>query len=419
MQLRPYQAEISSRSVLLLKQYNIAYLALEVRVGKTITAFDAAQKYGAASVLFVTKLKAISSIEKDYKEFQPSFKLTTINFESLHSIELGAHDLVIIDESHSCGQYPIPAERTKLLKQICKDKPIIYLSGTPSPESYSQLYHQFWVSSFSPFAEYKSFYKWALDYVNKKVKYLYNRQINDYTDAKKDLIDAKCAHLFISYTQEEAGFEQPVKEEVLYVQMQKTTYGLADKLRRKRIHIGAGGEEILGDTEVKLMNKLHQIFSGTVLAEDGNAVCFDHTKAKFIRDHFKGKKIAVFYKYKAEEMMLRCYLPNVVTDPMVFNESEDATFISQIQSGREGINLSTADCIVAMNLDFSAVSYFQMRARMQSKERTKEALLFWIFSEGGIEGKIYEAVSNKKDFTLSYFRKLNGLSHYKPTNSAI
>lgn len=405
MELRPYQQDLSSKAAALLREHHIAYLCMEVRTGKTITAFAAAVEYGAATVLFVTKLKAISSIEKDYKEFQPPFVLTTINFESLHSIEFNTHELIIIDEAHSIGQYPIPAERTKLLKKICAGRPVIYLSGTPSPESYSQLYHQFWVSSFSPFAEYKSFYKWANDYVNKKVKYLYNRQINDYSDAKKDLIDQDCKHLFLSYTQEEAGFEQPVKEEILYVQMMKTTYALADKLRRKRIHIGNGGEEILADTEIKLMGKLHQCYSGTVLAEDGNAICFDHTKAKFIRDHFKGKKIAVFYKYKAEEMMLRCYLSNVVTDPMVFNESEDATFISQIQSGREGINLATADCIVAMNLDFSAVSYFQMRARMQSRERTKEALLYWVFSEGGIEGKIYEAVMGKRDYTLNYFKR--------------
>lgn len=405
MELRHYQQDLSTSACNLLKTHRIAYLAMAVRTGKTITAFAAADKYGAASVLFVTKLKAISSIESDYKEFQPSFRLMVINFESLHSIEFTNYDLVIIDEAHSIGQYPIPAERTKLLRTICKDKPIIYLSGTPSPESYSQLYHQFWVSSFSPFAEYKSFYKWAVDYVIKKVRYLYNRQINDYSHAKKDKIDEATRHLFLSYTQEEAGFEQMVQEEVLTVRMLEGTYKLADKLRRHRVHIGKNGEEILADTEVKLMGKLHQLFSGTILTEDKNAIVFDASKAKFIRDHFKGRKIAVFYKYKAEEIMLRSYLSNIVTDPEQFNLSEDATFISQIQSGREGVNLSTADCLVMMNLDFSAVSYWQMRARLQTKDRVKEAKVYWIFSEGGIEGKIYEAVQAKRDYTLRYFVK--------------
>ena len=31
--------------------------------------------------------------------------------------------------------------------------------------------------------------------------------------------------------------------------------------------------------------------------------------------------------------------------------------------------------------------------------------IYWIFSEGGIEDKIYKAVSNKKDYTLNVFKK--------------
>jgi hypothetical protein len=31
--------------------------------------------------------------------------------------------------------------------------------------------------------------------------------------------------------------------------------------------------------------------------------------------------------------------------------------------------------------------------------------IYWIFSKGGIEDKIYQAVQEKKDYTLSYFKK--------------
>ena len=403
MELRDYQKEISDKACSLLQQHNIAYLSMQMRTGKTITAFATAQKISYNHVLFVTKLKAISSIEKDYRNYRPDFRLTVINFESLHSIEITGYDLVIIDEAHSIGQFPLPAERTKLLKKICEGKPIIYLSGTPTPESYSQLYHQFFISSFSPFKEYKSFYKWANDYVIKKVKYMYNRQINDYSQAIKDKVDEKTKELFLSYSQADAGFTQTVVEEVLTVKMKPTTYSFAGKLISNRIYIGRNGAEVLADTEVKLQNKLQQIYSGTVLAEDKTAIAFDHTKVIFIKQVFAGKKIAIYYKFKAEELMIRARIGNITTDPMEFNASPDKTFISQIQSGREGVNLSTADAIVMLNIDFSAVSYFQVKERMQFKERSTPALLYWIFSEGGIEGKIYQAVMNKKDYTLSYF----------------
>lgn len=381
---------------------------MEVRTGKTTTALAAAEKYGARSVLFLTKKKAISSITGDYDKLAPIFKLICINYEQVENLAPAYEfDVVICDEAHCLAQHPTPASRTKALKELCKDKPIIYLSGTPTPESYSQLYHQFWISSYSPFKEWPTFYKWAKEFVTLKKRYFYNREINDYSDADKVKIDHFTKHYFISYTQEEAGFEQPVKEEVLLVRMQPGTYLLADYLLKHRVHVGRGGEEILADTEVKLQQKLHQIYSGTVIDEKKDGIVFDRSKASFIKEHFAGKKIGIFYKFQAERIMLIWAYGNdrLTEDPKEFNEREDKVFISQIQSGREGINLSTADCLVFLNIDFAAVSYWQARARLQAKNRTKEAVIYWVFAENGIEQKIYEQVMNKKDYTLSHFKK--------------
>lgn len=408
MILRDYQESISTDAAKMLEWLNICYLAMEVRCGKTLTALSAAEKYGAKWVLFLTKKKAISSITSDYDQLGPSFKLVCTNYEQVYNLSPDyKFDLVILDEAHGLSQYPTPAERVKALKKLCVDKPIIYLSGTPTPESYSQLYHQFFVSSFSPFKEWTNFYKWAKDFVTLRKKYMYNREINDYSNANKEKIDALTKHLFISYTQEEAGFEQPVKEVVLKVRMMESTYKLAEYLRKKRVYIGRAGEEILADTAAKLMQKTHQIFSGTVIDESGNGNCFDHTKAKFIKERFAGQKIGIFYKFQAERAMLigMFGFDRLTEDPMEFNERNDKTFISQIQSGREGINLATADALVFLNIDFSAISYFQARARLQDKNRTKEAVIYWVFAEQGIEEKIYKSVTDKKDYTLSYFKK--------------
>jgi hypothetical protein len=51
------------------------------------------------------------------------------------------------------------------------------------------------------------------------------------------------------------------------------------------------------------------------------------------------------------------------------------------------------------------VSYFQARARLQTKDRTKSAKVYWLFSRGGIEEKIYRAVMKKKDYTLAHFKR--------------
>lgn len=402
-QLRDYQVAIATQCCAILKKYHLCFLILQPRVGKTLTSIYAAELYGAKKVLFLTKKKAIQSIIDDHAKIQSQINITVINYEQMYNLE-DDFDFIICDESHVLSAFPLPSKKTKHLKKIAAGKPIIFLSATPTSESYSQIFHQLWVSSFSPFP-HVNFYKWSYDYVRLKKKYVFNRQLNDYSDADRQKVEAMTKHLFISYTQKQAGFDMPVQEHILTVKMQDSTYWLANRLRQDKVFIGVNGSEIVADTEVKMMSKLHQIFSGTVIDEDGKYIAFDHSKAKFIADRFKGKKIAIFYKYKSEEVLINEYFSNTTSDPKEFNESNDKTFVSQVQSGREGINLSTADCLVMFNIDFSAVSYFQSRARLQTKDRVKASDVYWIFSEGGIEGRIHKAVMNKKDYTTNYFRK--------------
>lgn len=408
MTLRDYQHTIANDAVKLLKAYGIAYLSMQVRTGKTITSLTAAVRYGAKEILFVTKKKAISSILSDHTKVEGESVLAVVNYEQLHNYDRNP-DLIICDEAHCLGAFPKASVRTKKLKEICKNKPIIFLSGTPTPESYSQIFHQFYISSFSPFKDCKNFYQWAQTYVTITKKYFHGLQINDYSKANKIMIDKETKHLFISYTQEQAGFKTSVEDEIVPVKMQPSTYFLADKLRKDRVFTGKNGNTILADTEVKLMNKLHQIYSGTVIDENGEGVCFDNTKIKLIQDLFRNKKIAIFYKFKAEEsQLIWAYgYDKLTTDPEVFNQSTDKVFISQIQSGREGINLSTADALVMLNIDFSSVSYIQARNRLMSKDRTNAAKVYWIMADGGIEHEIYKRVQDKQDFTLSYFTEWN------------
>jgi hypothetical protein len=407
IQLRDYQKAIVEKGCEVLAKYKIVYLAMEVRTGKTLTSFAIAQGHGANKVLFVTKKKAIPDILQQHKEFNTSFDIHVTNYEQLAKVK-DNYDLVIIDEAHSLGAIPTPSLRAKELKRICVGLPIIYLSGTPTPESYSQIYHQLYVSSFSPFKEYKNFYQWAKDYVILQKKYVFNRAINDYSNAIKDKVMDEVKKVMISLTQEDAGFEQLVNEHIIYVDMEASTYKVADRLRIDKIVKNKDGDIVLGDTAVKLMSKLHQIYSGSVIVDEPKreARAFDYKKAEFIKDKFKRQKIAIFYKFTAELYIIKWIFGEVFVDPMEFNAHEGScVFASQIQSGREGINLSSADALVFMNIDFSAVSYWQSRARIQTKDRTKDAHIYWIFAKGGIEEKIYKAVMNKKDYTLEHFKK--------------
>lgn len=408
MILRDYQEEISDKAVSLLNKYRIAYLAMQVRTGKTLTAMATAHKFGAKSVLFVTKKKAIQDIINQKDEYATSLQIYVTNFEQLANVK-ESFDLIIIDEAHSLAAFPIPSARAKDLKRICFGKPIIYLSGTPNPESFSQLYHQFWVSSYSPFDHYPNFYKWAQQFVSIKKMKINGQSFNNYDLADKKMVMDCCGHLFLTFTQEEAGFESLVNEHIHYVEMLESTYTLANRLRISKIVTNKEKQVILGDTAVKLLQKLHQIYSGTVIIDvpERMAKVIDYSKLQYIKEKFNGLKIAIYYKFIAEEMAIRYVFgsENLTTEATTFNESTNLIFLSQIQSGREGVNISSADALIFVNIDFSAVSYWQARARIQTKDRVKEANIHWIFAKGGIEDKIYEAVMNKKDYTTYHFKK--------------
>jgi hypothetical protein len=165
-----------------------------------------------------------------------------------------------------------------------------------------------------------------------------------------------------------------------------------------------GEEVILADTEVKLMNKLHQIYSGTVLFESGKSFCIDYAKANYILNNFAGMKIGIFYKFKAEYELLKGVLGYTLTDDLDEFNSTDKHIALQIISGREGISLKKADLLVYFNIDFSATSYWQSRDRMTTMDRLENNVV-WLFSDGGIEGRIYKAVTRKLDYTISHFRR--------------
>ena len=65
MQLRDYQEQGSDEAAAILLKRKMVYLSWEVRCGKTLTAFATLQKLGANRCLFVTKKKAIPSIQND------------------------------------------------------------------------------------------------------------------------------------------------------------------------------------------------------------------------------------------------------------------------------------------------------------------------------------------------------------------
>lgn len=404
MQLRDYQVQAVNQCLAKIKAGRVPYLASETRTGKTFMALTVADEVKAKKVLFLTKKKAISSILSDYEKSGYSYDLIVTNYEQAKKLK-PEFNFIVIDESHNLGAFPKPSNRTKEIKLLCKGATVLLLSATPCPESYSQIYHQLWICDNSGLKEFKNFYAFARRFVKvKKQRISGGQEVNDYsevTDEFKRIIQP----LFITVTQQEAGFNQTVKEYFHTVEMLPETIRDFQKLKKDRV---IPEKEITADTPAKLLQKCHQIASGTIITDSGDYKINDHSKIEYIVQNFTGKKIAIFYKFKSELELIKSFYSGFIAKTAEEFNATDHTIIyaGQFQSSREGVDLRSADCIVMLNIDFSAVSYMQSINRLQSKDRVKPAVIHWIFSNLGLEQKIYHTVKDKqRNFTASIFLK--------------
>ncbi|MBX3045153.1 MAG: DEAD/DEAH box helicase [Candidatus Kapabacteria bacterium] len=408
MELRDYQLKLAKKGNEILQLFGIVYYAIEMRVGKTLIALKTAELAGAQNVLLVSKKKALASICNDYEKFGFNFYINIINYEQLKNHSKASSDVIICDEAHGLGAYPKPSERTKILKDILKNNPgakLILMSGTPSPESYSQLYHQFAISANSPF-EQSNFYQFAKEFVNVKEVTRGGLRFRDYKDCNKDKVMQVLEKYFVRFTQSDAGFSQnEVLEKIIKIPVSDNVKKMVKILKKEKYYQFKDGSEVICDSAVKLQTKIHQVYSGTVKTEDDKYKVIDISKAEWIKNYYKGQKIAIFYKFIAEGEVLKKLMPNSTDSPEKFNQEPETVFICQIQSGSMGVNLASADILIFYNIDFSALQYWQARARLQDFKRDKPPLVHWLMIENGIEEKVYQAVLNKKDYTLHYFKK--------------
>ncbi len=388
------------------------YLQHEVRTGKSATSLEICRLYGAKKVLFLTKKKAISSILSDYRDFgfDKHFDIVVTNDESMHKLEIDGvddceeFDIVVHDEHHRFSGFAKPGKATRMFKQMFSHKPMIFLSGSPCPESFSQMYHQMWVSDRSPWRQYSNFYKWAKDgYVDIRQRKINGMMVNDYSRGIEDKIMGDVAHLCLTRTQEESGFKSTITEHKLYVRMSDMTYGLEKRLIRDLV-IEGKDEVILADTPAKLLQKLMQLEGGTMKFESGNSKVLDLSKAEFIKSHFAGKKLGIFYVFKEELNALKTVFGDDLTTDLDEFNSTGKHIALQVVSGREGISLRQADCLVMYNIQHSAVSYIQSIDRLTYMDRL-ENNVYWVFSDGMIGEKIYKIVQSKKKYTTNIFKK--------------
>lgn len=430
----------------IIKNYGTAYCAMETRTGKTATAFRVAEFLEKKNVLFVTKKKAISSARHDYVAFgfNKKFNLLVTNYEQLHnnqmkgwhtsngfneSVSIDKFDFIVADEAHRLGSYPKPGLAAKNLRYIVSKTraDTLLMSATPTPESWSQIFHQLWAVKKDDIFRFDridrshgEFYDWCRAGYVKVYEVDYNRvdaegrkrKQKKYERADIVKVKSKIAPLFVTCTQAEAKFDFQVNERVIRVKPSASIEQYFETLNKNR-YIVVNSTPSRGDTASKMLSKGHQLISGSIILDTLEGVLLDVTKAIAIRNDAAEhgyKKIAIYYKYKQERNAILRIFGDMVTE--VSEDFQRGTrypvFMSQVLSGREGVRIDKADALYIYNIDYAWLSYAQTKDRIQSMDRDKEPELVWVFSSindgRSLEDRIYTVCMSKRKYSAAFYR---------------
>ena len=396
-----HQVKASKLAVKIMKESMIVYLASEERSGKSLTTILTTEQLNIKTVLILTKKRAIDGWLNILKEYEHNKDYTVINYEQIKNYK-PIYDLIVLDEAHNfISKFPIPSKTWNLVKQFTVNKPIILISATPHAQGYQLLYHQLALSSWSPWNKWPTAYLWFAKFGHIKFKWIYGKQIPDYTEVSPICFDS-VKHLFIAETRVDLGFKHEPKDKIHYIELNQNTKDVYNNILKCRA-IELNGWDLVCDTVMKLRTTLHTIEGGSViqLIKKGKKiikregfVLSNTEKIDYIKSIWGDTDdMVIMYNYVSEKTKLESH----------FLQAS----ILQSTSYAEGIDLYKFKHLIIYSQDFSTARHTQRRARQTNKLREEEIIVHYLLVKDAISDQVYEAVSiNKKNYVDSLFKQV-------------
>lgn len=379
MKLLPHQQKAVEISLEKLNKYNFAYIFGEPRIGKSLISLEVFKNQNKVMVL--TKKGAI----KDWLQYKEHYKnYDVINYEQVLKYNPKNYTAVVIDESHNFSTIPKPSQRIKQVKAFCKDKPLLLLSGTPIVESPLGIYHQFYLSSFSPFLEFKNFYSFFKAWGIPCQKHLAGRVVETYKQAKPLLLNFIEPYI-IKVSYQDAGFNYRNKDKVIYIELCKDWLKFYNNIKKSNF-IGKYPLE----NPPALYQCLHQVEGGLYKE---HLLRFT-PKLDWLKEEIakhKGKKIAVMSYFVGEQ--------NYLSD--LFKRFKNVKILSSTKYC-EGVDLSNYDIFILYSFGYSGAKFIQLRNRIVNITKDKETFCYIPLIKGGICEDIYKVVKEKRNFNINF-----------------
>lgn len=306
---------------------------------------------------------------------------------------------VVVDESSS---FKNPAaKRFKALKKaLPMTDYMVLLSGTPSPNSYLDLWSQhFLIDNGKALGRTITAYR---DRFFLKDYWGYNYEIKTgAAETIKDLI--KPASLSM---QAEDYLELPERINLSVMVEHSKEFVQAYSEFEKNLFINLeDGAELEALTAAALAGKLLQMSNGAVYTEEGEWSALSDAKLDALEDLIEQnpeENLLIAYNFKHDLVRLKERFPKAVVlgkDPQTivdWNKGKIKILLAHPASASTGLNLQAGGCVLVwFGLTWALENYLQFNARLHRQGQEKPVRIIHLVAKGCIDERVMEVLGNK------------------------
>lgn len=423
MQNKIGKIELLPTQVEAIKQWKEKPLDLsDVGVGKTFAALGSYLASGCEKLLVICLAPKVNDFVEDAElmdieitplnrgtkkniELLSNAKRVAISFESSWRVTellkwVDKNTFIIIDEAHKTSIST--SKVTKFAMQLCKKtENVRLLTATPVSngklENFYPLLHMLNVFR----KPKKDFYDL---FVVERMQQMGSARFKTVVGYQNEhLLQQMIDNASVNYKRDKGYLPQ----DYVYKTKKPAYY---NKLKKNRIYKDDYDNIVELDNSSNLFNRLRQVSHGFLegVLKPVSKEPFERLEA--ILETHNNERIVIFYNYKAEYLMLRMVLDKLKRPYGVYNgnlkeldnfkNNENGVVLAQYKSAATGINDFVISNVMIFNsLPLSSTEYLQARGRIDRHKQDKTPLYYHILPDTPIEKKIFDTVTNGKDFT--------------------
>lgn len=391
-------------------------------VGKTFTALGAYLQSGCSKLLVICLAPKVADFVADggdmdiditplnrgtkkNKELLADSKRVAISFESSWRVTellkwVDKDTFIILDEAHRVGVSS--SKVTKFAMKLCKKTPYVrLLTATPVSngklENYYPLLYMLNVFR-KPKKEFEQLF------VIKQMRQMGSMRFLEVVGYQNEhLLQQMIDECSVKFKRDKPYYP----EDFVYNTKKPAMY---NKLKKNRMYKADNGEVIELDNSSKLFNALRCVSHGFLLGINKQVSKEPFERLQAILETHNNERVVIFYNYNVELEMLKQLLDKLKRpysqyngaskDLKHFKDKDNGIVLAHYKSASTGINdFVIANITVFNSVSLSSVDLIQSKARTDRYKQTKKPLYYFIVPDTPTERKIFETVTNGKDFT--------------------